>query len=122
MECRWHATLLPKYENNILSVCVYLSLSPFIDKYTSCKLLYTMTFFLQSSENPCNPLPSPLNGAMVCDTWLYGRFCQMQCTDKFDIPYGVAGTNGGSFTGAYTCSDLQGTFTPSNVVANCTGK
>ncbi|XP_052700846.1 sushi, von Willebrand factor type A, EGF and pentraxin domain-containing protein 1-like isoform X1 [Crassostrea angulata] len=71
-------------------------------------------------KNPCNPLPSPLNGAMVCDTWLYGRFCQMQCTDKFDIPYGVAGTNGGSFTGAYTCSDLQGTFTPSNVVANCT--
>ncbi|XP_061173453.1 sushi, von Willebrand factor type A, EGF and pentraxin domain-containing protein 1-like [Saccostrea echinata] len=78
------------------------------------------TFFVTVEENPCDPLPAPLNGAIVCDTWLYGRHCQMQCSSKYDIPFGTAGTNGGSFTGAFTCTDRQGTFMPSNFVPNCT--
>ncbi|XP_048737006.2 sushi, von Willebrand factor type A, EGF and pentraxin domain-containing protein 1-like isoform X2 [Ostrea edulis] len=73
-------------------------------------------------KNPCDPLLAPLNGAIVCDTWLYGRHCQMQCSDKYDIPYGTAGTNGASFTGAFTCTDLRGTYMPSNFVPNCTDR
>nr|XP_022328842.1 sushi, von Willebrand factor type A, EGF and pentraxin domain-containing protein 1-like isoform X2 [Crassostrea virginica] len=73
-------------------------------------------------KNPCDPLPAPVNGAVVCDTWLFGRQCQMQCSGNYDIPLGVTGSNGASFTGAYTCSDLRGTYMPSNLVQNCTEK
>jgi hypothetical protein len=83
---------------------------------------FVLQYFLNLTiENPCDPLPPPLNGAIVCDTWLYGRHCQMQCSDKYDIPRGTAGTNGGAFTGAFTCTDLVGKYMPSEVVPNCTG-
>lgn len=86
-----------------------------------CIKMYYNNSFILYIENPCDPLLAPLNGAIVCDTWLYGRHCQMQCSDKYDIPYGTAGTNGASFTGAFTCTDLRGTYMPSNFVPNCTG-
>lgn len=31
--------------------------------------------------NPCSDLPVPDNGALVCDTWYFGRYCQMLCED-----------------------------------------
>ncbi|XP_061173454.1 sushi, von Willebrand factor type A, EGF and pentraxin domain-containing protein 1-like [Saccostrea echinata] len=71
-------------------------------------------------KNPCDILPPPENGAMVCDTWLFGMQCQMQCSDKYDIPYGTVGSNGAPFTGLFTCSESKGEYTPSNNVPGCT--
>nr|XP_022289245.1 sushi, von Willebrand factor type A, EGF and pentraxin domain-containing protein 1-like isoform X2 [Crassostrea virginica] len=66
---------------------------------------------------PCKDLPAPINGAMSCDTWMFGRQCQMQCSDKFDIP-----AVGSSFNGVFTCSEKEGVFKPLNTVPNCTEK
>ena len=65
---------------------------------------------------PCKDLPAPINGAISCDKWMYGRQCQMQCSDKFDIP--AVGTG---FSGVFTCSEKEGVFKPLNTVPNCTG-
>nr|XP_022288701.1 sushi, von Willebrand factor type A, EGF and pentraxin domain-containing protein 1-like isoform X2 [Crassostrea virginica] len=67
--------------------------------------------------NPCKDLPAPVNGAMSCDTWMFGRQCQMQCSDKFDIP-----AVGDGFSGIFTCSEREGIFKPLNTVPNCTEK
>ncbi|XP_056020419.1 serine-rich adhesin for platelets-like isoform X3 [Ostrea edulis] len=71
-------------------------------------------------KNPCDKLPPPENGAIICDTWLFGMQCQMQCSDKYDIPYGAVGSNGVPFTGRFTCSESKGEYTPSNTVPGCT--
>ncbi|XP_061166395.1 E-selectin-like [Saccostrea echinata] len=73
-------------------------------------------------KNPCEPLPAPTNGAIACDAWIYGLFCQMQCMDGYDIPHGAVGTGGKAFSGRYVCSETKGTFIPSNIVPNCTVK
>ncbi|XP_062616948.1 sushi, von Willebrand factor type A, EGF and pentraxin domain-containing protein 1-like isoform X2 [Saccostrea cucullata] len=73
-------------------------------------------------KNPCEPLPAPANGAMACDEWLYGVFCQMQCMEGYDIPNGAVGSNNKVFTGQYVCSETKGTYIPSNTVPNCTVK
>lgn len=67
--------------------------------------------------NPCKNLPAPINGAISCDRWMFGRQCQMQCSDKYDIP-----AVGSGFTGIFTCSDKEGIFKPLNTVPNCTEK
>lgn len=67
--------------------------------------------------NPCKNLPAPINGAMSCDRWMFGRQCQMQCSDKYDIP-----AVGSGFSGIFTCSDREGIFKPLNTVPNCTEK
>ncbi|XP_062600629.1 sushi, von Willebrand factor type A, EGF and pentraxin domain-containing protein 1-like, partial [Saccostrea cucullata] len=73
-------------------------------------------------KNPCEPLPAPANGAMACDEWLYGVFCQMQCMEGYDIPNGAVGSNNKVFTGRYVCSETKGIYIPSNTVPNCTAK
>ncbi|XP_061173457.1 sushi, von Willebrand factor type A, EGF and pentraxin domain-containing protein 1-like [Saccostrea echinata] len=72
------------------------------------------------SKNPCDKLPAPENGAMVCDTWMFGMQCQMQCSGQYDIPYGTVSSNGAPFTGVFTCSESKGEYTPSNTVPGCT--
>ena len=72
------------------------------------------------SENPCDQLPAPENGAMSCDTWLLGLQCQMQCSDNYDIPLGTVGSDGSPFTGLFTCSEFKGEYGPSNTVPGCT--
>ena len=72
-------------------------------------------------ENPCDQLPAPENGAMACDKWMFGMQCQMQCSDKYDIPFGIVGSSGVPFTGLFTCSETTGKYSPSNTVPGCTG-
>ncbi|XP_071847709.1 uncharacterized protein [Apostichopus japonicus] len=36
----------------------------------------------------CSPLKAPRNGALVCDDWAFGRYCNQQCSDAFDVPPG----------------------------------
>ncbi|XP_048736999.2 sushi, von Willebrand factor type A, EGF and pentraxin domain-containing protein 1-like isoform X2 [Ostrea edulis] len=72
------------------------------------------------SKNPCDKLPAPENGAMVCDTWIFGLQCQMQCSSQYDIPFGTVSSNGAPFTGLFTCSESKGVYTPSNTVPGCT--
>lgn len=83
-------------------------------KYTYVKP-FTCVFFPLGI--PCKNLPAPINGAMSCDIWMYGRQCQMQCSKKYDIP-----AVGSGFTGIFTCSEKEGVFKPLNTVPNCTGK
>lgn len=64
---------------------------------------------------PCKDLPAPINGAISCDTWMFGRQCQMQCSKKYDIP-----AVGSGFTGIFTCSEKEGVFKPLNTAPNCT--
>nr|XP_022308447.1 sushi, von Willebrand factor type A, EGF and pentraxin domain-containing protein 1-like isoform X3 [Crassostrea virginica] len=71
-------------------------------------------------KNPCDQLPAPENGAMVCEKWFFGLKCQMQCSDNFDIPLGTVGSDGGPFTGQFTCSESKGEYGPSNTVPGCT--
>ncbi|XP_022091513.1 sushi, von Willebrand factor type A, EGF and pentraxin domain-containing protein 1-like [Acanthaster planci] len=40
---------------------------------------------LQCDEYPCPDFPPPLNGALVCDTWLGGQFCRVACNENFDF-------------------------------------
>ncbi|XP_041369905.1 sushi, von Willebrand factor type A, EGF and pentraxin domain-containing protein 1-like [Gigantopelta aegis] len=37
-------------------------------------------------QKKCPPLRAPDNGAMVCDTWFGGQFCQFMCRNGIDIP------------------------------------
>ncbi|XP_056020426.1 LOW QUALITY PROTEIN: sushi, von Willebrand factor type A, EGF and pentraxin domain-containing protein 1-like [Ostrea edulis] len=72
------------------------------------------------SKNPCDKLPAPENGAMACDTWLFGIQCKMQCSSQYDIPFGTVSSNGAPFTGLFTCSESKGEYSPSNTVPGCT--
>ncbi|CAN8006560.1 unnamed protein product, partial [Ixodes hexagonus] len=37
------------------------------------------------SKSDCPYHPPPRNGALSCDEWLYGQFCQPFCDDRFDF-------------------------------------
>ncbi|XP_071100584.1 sushi, von Willebrand factor type A, EGF and pentraxin domain-containing protein 1-like [Haliotis cracherodii] len=39
-----------------------------------------------TAKDPCPKPEPPVNGALACDLWENGRFCQMQCTKGTDIP------------------------------------
>ena len=39
----------------------------------------------------CPRLDPPVNGALACDYWLYGQFCQMFCQKGMDIAHGMKG-------------------------------
>lgn len=67
------------------------------------------------SEMNCSELPTPANGAIACDKWLFGTMCQMQCNINYDIPLGPW------TTGQYVCSMSSGEWRPTNVVPGCTG-
>ncbi|XP_053381241.1 uncharacterized protein LOC128546131 isoform X1 [Mercenaria mercenaria] len=36
-------------------------------------------------QNTCQELRAPDNGALACDTWLNGRYCQMLCEDGYVV-------------------------------------
>ena len=38
----------------------------------------------------CPRLDPPVNGALACDYWLYGQFCEMFCQKGTDIAKGRA--------------------------------
>ncbi|XP_067655947.1 sushi, von Willebrand factor type A, EGF and pentraxin domain-containing protein 1-like [Haliotis asinina] len=39
-----------------------------------------------TAVDPCRKPEPPVNGALACDLWENGRFCQMQCMKGTDIP------------------------------------
>ena len=61
---------------------------------------------------PCPDLLVPRDGALVCDGWLLGLYCQMMCREGYDIPL-----NG---PGEYVCSDSTGVWRPDDYVPDCT--
>ncbi|XP_078695719.1 CUB and sushi domain-containing protein 3-like, partial [Branchiostoma floridae x Branchiostoma belcheri] len=46
------------------------------------------TFLVIIRPVACPPLNPPQNGALACDTWVYGKFCSMFCNAQHDIPRG----------------------------------
>ncbi|XP_071951454.1 sushi, von Willebrand factor type A, EGF and pentraxin domain-containing protein 1-like [Antedon mediterranea] len=47
--------------------------------------LEVCTFFVQVRQHSCPFYPSPLNGALACETWLGGQFCTVSCQKDFDF-------------------------------------
>lgn len=45
-------------------------------------------FSVEVVPRSCPPLRVPRNGALACDEWAYGHYCNQQCNDQFDVPPG----------------------------------
>ncbi|KAJ8027753.1 Fibropellin-1 [Holothuria leucospilota] len=56
----------------------------------------------------CPKLPAPRNGALACDDWAYGHFCNQQCNEKYDVPPG-------NYNPFFICGS-SGIWTPSKVL------
>ncbi|XP_076362747.1 sushi, von Willebrand factor type A, EGF and pentraxin domain-containing protein 1-like isoform X2 [Tachypleus tridentatus] len=66
-----------RYPPGVTSV-VYYAEDPSGNKAT-CK------FDVIVKKNHCPFYPPPVNGALACDDWLYGQFCQVYCNENFDF-------------------------------------
>ncbi|XP_046338243.2 sushi, von Willebrand factor type A, EGF and pentraxin domain-containing protein 1-like [Haliotis rufescens] len=64
-------------------------------------------------ERNCTDLAAPDNGAMVCDKWMHGRMCQMQCSSNFSFPRSAP------HDGMFVCGTARGTWMPTDVVPDC---
>lgn len=62
------------------------------------------------------PIP-PGNGALACDKWFGGVFCQMLCKEGYDVPPGR------DFAEMFVCGD-SGEWTPENafLLPDCLSK
>lgn len=59
--------------------------------------------------NRCGKTPNPpKNGALACDIWLGGQFCQMLCKDGYDVSPGTP------FEEMLTCDQQSGKWFPPN--------
>ncbi|XP_050418511.2 sushi, von Willebrand factor type A, EGF and pentraxin domain-containing protein 1-like [Patella vulgata] len=63
---------------------------------------------------PCKNLTAPLNGALVCDDWAFGTFCNMMCNSNFDIPRTMDTSN------RFICGLTSGQWSPTDNVPDCT--
>ncbi|XP_060063503.1 uncharacterized protein LOC132543962 [Ylistrum balloti] len=57
-------------------------------------------------------LEPPSHGAVACDYWLGGKFCQMLCRNGYDVPAGYL------FREMYVCGE-SGSWTPDSKLPNC---
>ncbi|XP_021348028.1 uncharacterized protein LOC110446988 isoform X2 [Mizuhopecten yessoensis] len=57
-------------------------------------------------------LEPPSHGAVACDYWLGGKFCQMLCRKGYDVPAGY------QFPEMYVCGE-SGLWTPGSKLPNC---
>ncbi|XP_030846782.1 fibropellin-1-like [Strongylocentrotus purpuratus] len=62
------------------AVVVYTAINTDNGKVAICQ------FSVDVKPVPCRSLDPPVNGALVCDAWVYGRFCTMFCNQNYDIP------------------------------------
>ncbi|XP_035698663.1 sushi, von Willebrand factor type A, EGF and pentraxin domain-containing protein 1-like [Branchiostoma floridae] len=62
----------------------------------------------------CPPLRLPKNGAISCSGWALGETCQLQCEDRYDIPYNMPSH------GLWVCSTTNGVWAPDDRVLDCT--
>ncbi|KAK6186938.1 hypothetical protein SNE40_006194 [Patella caerulea] len=62
---------------------------------------------------PCKNLTAPLNGALVCDSWFGGSFCNVMCNSNFDIPRGLN-------TDRLICGLKSGQWSPTDKIPDCT--
>ncbi|XP_055954314.1 uncharacterized protein LOC126811617, partial [Patella vulgata] len=63
---------------------------------------------------PCRNLTAPLNGALACDGWDSGTFCNMMCNSNFDIPRTMSANN------RFICGWQTGKWSPTDNVPDCT--
>ncbi|XP_077983821.1 sushi, von Willebrand factor type A, EGF and pentraxin domain-containing protein 1-like [Glandiceps talaboti] len=42
-------------------------------------------FRVRFYPSTCPPYPEPVNGARVCDDWLFGMFCRVTCNQKYEF-------------------------------------
>ncbi|XP_066297909.1 sushi, von Willebrand factor type A, EGF and pentraxin domain-containing protein 1-like [Branchiostoma lanceolatum] len=62
----------------------------------------------------CPPLRLPKNGAISCSGWALGETCQLQCEDRYDIPYNMPSN------GLWVCSTTNGVWASDDRVLDCT--
>ncbi|XP_022105727.1 sushi, von Willebrand factor type A, EGF and pentraxin domain-containing protein 1-like [Acanthaster planci] len=72
-------------------------------------------FLIDVRPEECPRLDAPDNGALACDKWAYGRFCNIFCNDNFDIPRLSSSQRPPN---QYVCG-LSGVWTPHNFVPDC---
>ncbi|XP_069125356.1 sushi, von Willebrand factor type A, EGF and pentraxin domain-containing protein 1-like [Argopecten irradians] len=58
-------------------------------------------------------LEPPSHGAVACDYWLGGQFCQMLCRKGYDVPVGY------QFPDMYVCGTNTGKWTPESILPSC---
>jgi len=63
-----------------------------------------------SVTEKCPSLSAPRYGALSCDIWVGGRYCQMQCQGGYDVPR--------FFPGLSVCSD-DGDWFPKDNIKDC---
>lgn len=49
----------------------------------SAVLLLSIILFIYLKDSPCVDLPTPLNGAKACETWLAGMMCTVHCNKGY---------------------------------------
>eukprot|EP00057_Strongylocentrotus_purpuratus_P020002 XP_011674476.1 PREDICTED: uncharacterized protein LOC754362 [Strongylocentrotus purpuratus] len=72
----------------------------------------TCSFIISVKSKSCRGLDPPENGALACDGWSDGKFCDLFCNDKFDVP--IQG-----FDNQYVCG-LSGIWIPNDIIPDCT--
>ncbi|XP_071484069.1 uncharacterized protein [Diadema antillarum] len=73
------------------------------------------SFRIEIEPHPCPSLDAPANGAIACDGWLGGVFCNTFCNDRYDVPY----VRGLTATTQYVCTH-SGVWQPHSTVLDCT--
>ncbi|XP_067651449.1 sushi, von Willebrand factor type A, EGF and pentraxin domain-containing protein 1-like [Haliotis asinina] len=64
-------------------------------------------------ERNCSNLTAPDNGAMVCDKWMHGSMCQMQCNANYSFPRSAP------HDGMFVCGSANGQWMPTEDVPDC---
>ena len=78
----------------------------------------TLDFHIVSTAESCEPLDTPDNGALLCDTTSLGQFCYFFCKDDYDVPFSVANM----FQSGEPFLCRNGSWIPPYPVPDCEGK
>ena len=74
-----------------------------------------------SSAEPCADLDVPINGALACDMFAYGRYCSVLCNDQFDVPKGGSNRAASVVSKIFICAS-SGIWYPHHNTPDCTRK
>lgn len=78
------------------------------------RIITYMYFNNIADTNNCVPITPPTNGAIACDNWSSGKFCQALCQKGTDMAYSTLDK-------LYTCGH-DGSWWPTPKLGSCKGK
>ena len=91
--------------DSVASVCLYL--------FNNVRYTDILLRLLTSDTNNCVPIQPPTNGAIACDNWEGGEFCQAQCQQGTTM-------RGGTLGQLHVCLD-SGDWSPEPKLLPCKG-